>query len=247
MVKNKENWFVDWFNSSYYYLLYQNRDFSEAEDFIARLMDHLSCSCVNPTVLDLACGNGRHSIQLNEMGYDVLGLDLSKNNIEYAKQFSNERLHFKTADMRELPMQNHFDLVLNLFTSFGYFQEEKENQKVITSISKALKKDGRLVLDYLNAPKVSASFPHDEVIQRGEITFQIKKFIENGFIVKDIQFDAKGEAHHYREYVKNISLQQFKQYFESNDLELISTFGDYKFGDFDLENSDRLIMIAKKK
>ena len=93
-------------------------------------------------LLDVACGSGRHSIFLNNEGYEVEGIDLSERNIELAKAYENEKLHFHIQDMRNSLKQNHFDYAFNLFTSFGFFKAEEENQKCIISIADSLKTGG---------------------------------------------------------------------------------------------------------
>lgn len=245
-TKPHNNWFAEWFDSDYYHILYQHRDDSEAESFINTLSEHLKLP-KKSNVLDLACGKGRHSIQINELGYNVLGLDLSKESIQFAKQFENKQLHFTTGDMRALPYSNHFDLVLNLFTSFGYFLEENDNLLAIQSIAKVLKEGGRLVLDYLNTAKVSAMLPQTNTIIRDNIQFKTEKFIEDEFIVKSINFENNDQSHHFQEFVRRIDLEKFKRYFNSCGLELIETFGDYQLNEFDEQQSERLILIAEKR
>lgn len=246
-MKNNKNWFANWFNSTYYHILYKNRDFSEAEAFIAKLMEYLKLPKSGTRVLDLACGRGRHAVQLNELGYDVLGVDLSVESIAVANELSNERLKFQTADMRALSMDGDFDLILNLFTSFGYFLREGDNQKVISSAAKALKAEGVLVLDYLNVHPVTNELPMDEEIVRKGIHFYIKKKIEEDFIVKDIRFHADGEDYQFKEFVKCLTLEHFETYFSNNGLKIINVFGDYQLNAFDKEKSDRLILIAVKQ
>ena len=91
-------WFKTWFDSEYYHLLYKDRDQTEAENFVKKIYQYLSPS-INQTMLDLACGKGRHSIHLNKMGALVEGCDYSENSIRHAKQFENDRLQFFTHDM----------------------------------------------------------------------------------------------------------------------------------------------------
>src|SRR3989344_5362829 len=122
-------WFECWFDSPYYHVLYKNRDFTEAELFIDNLVQLIKPSKSN-RILDLACGKGRHAIYLNKKGFDVTGIDLSEKSIECAKISGNETLHFYTHDMRKLFRSNYFDIVLNLFTSFGYFEQEREDNAV---------------------------------------------------------------------------------------------------------------------
>lgn len=242
----KEDWFVDWFDSYHYHLLYQNRDFKEAELFIKKLFDHLKLKS-SSKVLDLACGKGRHAMQVHQLGFDVLGVDLSEKSIAFAQQHRTKGLDFKIADMRELEFNNQFDLVLNLFTSFGYFKKEGDNKKVIASMARSLKSAGVLVLDFLNVEKVIEHLPFKETIKRGEIDFQIDKLVADGFIEKRISFQTNGKQFEYKEFVKMIRLEMFEDYFQAEGLELISWFGDYSLTEFNESESDRLILIARKK
>jgi len=243
--KSNKNWFAEWFDSDYYHILYQHRDHSEAETFIRNLSEYLALP-EDTKVLDLACGKGRHSIQLNELGYNVTGLDLSKESIQFAKQFENNKLHFTNGDMRKLNFKEKFDLVFNLFTSFGYFHEETDNLKVIKSIADTLKPKGKLVLDYLNTSRVIKNLPQSESVNVGNINFQVKKELIDQFIVKNIHFEDKSEHHNYQEFVRVIDLKKFKTYFKQSGLELIETFGDYYLNSFDETNSERLILVAQK-
>ena len=101
-------WFKDWFNSPYYHLLYFNRDEKEAANFIDKLINYL-----NPPkgsfMLDVACGKGRHSIHLEEKGFDVTGIDLSEDSIEEALRFQTDTLHFYRHDMRLPFWINYFE------------------------------------------------------------------------------------------------------------------------------------------
>src|SRR5262245_33291338 len=115
-------WFTTWFDSEHYHRLYANRTSGEAAHLIDRLIErrHLSCG---GTVLDLGCGSGRHSRYLSEKGFDVTGLDLSAESLALARRYEGENLRFVRQDMR-LPFRTGpFDHVLNLFTSFGYFDD----------------------------------------------------------------------------------------------------------------------------
>ena len=119
-MSNNNKWYKSWFNTEYYHILYKNRSTIEAESFIKKLIKELKLK-KNSSLLDLACGKGRHSIYLNKLGFKVTGVDLSSQNIAYAKKFSNKRLSFFKHDMR-LPINQKFDAIFNLFTSFGYFE-----------------------------------------------------------------------------------------------------------------------------
>lgn len=109
MDDNKE-WFGEWFDSPYYHILYKHRDFEEARNFIRKVCNYLVFN-ENDRILDLACGKGRHAIYLNQAGFNVVGVDLSVKNIEYARRYENERLRFYVHDMREVFRQCNFDYV----------------------------------------------------------------------------------------------------------------------------------------
>lgn len=239
-----DNWFTDWFDSDHYHLLYQHRNDAEAEAFINRLFEELHLK-KGSKVLDLACGKGRHALQVHQLGYDVTGLDLSEESIAHAKRFEEEGLRFVKGDMRQLALDVKFDLTLNLFTSFGYFREQEEDLKVLDGLSEHLKKDGMVLIDFLNVKKVANELPTENLIKRGQIEFKTSKKIEDGFIVKDIRFEYEGVTHQYREFVKYLELSDFEAYFEKVGMEIVKVYGDYFLNSFNEKLSDRLIMIAK--
>jgi SAM-dependent methyltransferase len=243
--KAKKEWFVEWFDTPFYHILYKKRDFLEAQNFILALAERLQFKQEH-TFMDLACGKGRHSIFLNEKGFDVVGLDLSHQNIEYAKQFSNERLAFFEHDMRAIFAENRFDFVLNLFTSFGYFEDDAQNLAAIKAAAMALKPGGKLVLDYMNSTKAVKTLAPFYEKTVDEIDFKITKFVINGFILKNINFDFEGQSYQFQERVKAIELEDFMAYFKAADLKVESVFGDYALNDFNKNDSDRMIFVVQK-
>jgi len=111
-------WFKDWFNSPYYHQLYQHRDDSEAMQFVKKMISFLHPN-PNSRMLDVACGKGRHSKALADMGFDVTGIDLSSESIAEAKKSEADNLHFYEHEMRLPFWINYFEFAFNLFTSFG--------------------------------------------------------------------------------------------------------------------------------
>ena len=241
MSKDTTKWYANWFNTTHYHLLYKNRDASEAKKFMDNLTQHLSLQ-EDETIMDLACGKGRHSNYLNSLGYQVTGVDLSENSISYAKQYENERLQFVVHDMTE-DYPSQFNAVFNLFTSFGYFENEEDNLKTIKAIKSNLKENGLGVIDFLNVDYVLDNLVATEVKQVEHIEFHIKRYLKDGFLCKDISFTDKGEDFNYTESVKAISLTQFEEYFEAAGLTLLEIFGDYNLSRYHSKNSPRLIMI----
>lgn len=239
-------WFKEWFGSPYYHILYKNRDETEARLFIDELLAFLK-PAAGSHALDLACGKGRYSRYLAEKALFVTGLDISPSSIAYARQFENERLSFFQHDMR-LPFRvNYFDLIFNFFTSFGYFENEYDHFRTIQNISKGLKPGGRFVLDFFNAEKVIRLLNPLETKEIDNYTFVIRKLVDQeGYILKKIDFEAEGREMEFTERVRAFSLTDFRTYFEKTSLTLEAVFGDYQLGDFDPEQSDRLILVAKK-
>ncbi len=240
-----KKWYRSWFNSPYYHILYANRDHKEAESFIDNIANHFNFK-LNDCVLDACCGKGRHSIYLNKNGMDVTGIDLSKESIGYAKQYENEHLHFYEHDIRNLLSANYFDYVLNLFTSFGYFRRENENIKAVNSFAKNLKPGGKLLIDFLNVDKICSQIKANEQKEMEGIVFNIQKKVENGLITKKIHFVDDGCKYEFNEEVKALRLNDFIRYFDKAGLKLIEKFGSYQLEPFDINSSDRLIMVAQK-
>lgn len=242
MVKNKD-WFASWFNTGYYHVLYKNRDYTEGQIFLKNLITFLKLE-KNKLILDLACGKGRHSIYLNSLGFNVIGADLSKNSIEYAKQFETETLQFLEHDMRN-PFNNKFDIILNLFTSFGFFEDDMEDIAILQNIKNGLKPNGIAIIDFMNAKKVISTLISEEVTTIDDITFKMNRYVKNGFIVKEINFDAAGKHHTYFEKVKCLDLVKINSYVNSVGFKIKYTFGDYQLEKFNEETSDRLILVLE--
>ena len=237
-------WFENWFDTEFYHQLYSNRNDEEAEQFISRLIDFLQLK-KDSKILDVACGKGRHSKYLSQCGMNVTGIDLSENSIKYAQQFAGKKLHFSVWDMRKTFAENEFDVVVNLFSSFGYFDDSADDLRAINALEKAAKKGGFLVIDFLNPEFVIRNLKAREIVNRGDIQFHIKKKIEKGFVIKQIDFLANGEEHSYTERVKLIKPDAFKKMFAEAKLTTVHVFGDYALSDFSFANSPRQIWILR--
>lgn len=241
----KTEWFANWFDTKYYHILYKNRDEAEAERFIGSLVEFLDLK-KNQKVLDLACGKGRHSITLNQLGLNVLGVDLSPNSISIASESSNESLKFGVHDMREIISNEKFVAVFNLFTSFGYFDSIEDNQKVIHSISEMLEDDGVAVIDFMNANKVVENLVKEEVKEVDGIEFSIQREFDGRHIFKHINFSDENQDFSYTERVQGLMLEDFQSLFEKENLSLAGVFGNFDLDPFNEVTSDRLIMVIRK-
>ncbi len=242
MTKNKD-WFVSWFDTSYYHILYKHRDYSEGQAFLEKLITFLKLE-KGDSVLDLGCGKGRHSIYLNSLGFKVIGADLSKNSIEYAKQFETETLQFEEHDMRNF-FNSKFDVILNLFTSFGFFEDDAEDIAILLNIKNGLNPNGIAIIDFMNAKKVISTLVSEEELTIDGITFKMNRYVKNGFIIKEINFDADGKHHTYFEKVKSLDFAKINSYVNSIGFKIKFTFGNYQLEDFNEETSDRLILVLE--
>ena len=243
--QQKSEWFATWFDSPYYHMLYKDRDDQEAQLFIGRLCAFLQLE-KGTKLLDLACGAGRHSRVLHSLGFEVTGVDLSANSIACAKQNAPEGLQFFVHDMRE-PLSKHYDVVMNLFTSFGYFDSIADSAKALTSVYNALNEGGILVIDFMNAEKVVRELKTRQELQKCGILFHIKKEVSNGRIVKTIAFEADGKSHFYQEKVQALDLIDFQQLLGNAGFTIQNALGNYQLEPFNAITSDRLILICSKK
>jgi SAM-dependent methyltransferase len=238
-------WFESWFASPYYHILYKGRDEKEAQFFLDNLINLLKPPA-NAKMLDVGCGRGRHSIYLNKKGFNLTGIDLSEESIAFDKKFENPTLSFQVHNMKETFRENYFDYVLNLFTSFGYFDSSEDNSKTIQAHSQALKPGGILVLDYMNSEKVCECFIPSEKKEVEGIKFTVKKKVEGGKLIKRISFSDKGNDYNFEERLSILLLEDFQKLFTLHNLRITHTFGDYALNTFDEAKSDRLILIAEK-
>ncbi len=237
------NWYASWFDTPYYHILYKDRDYEEAQLFMDNITEYLNLP-EEARILDLACGKGRHSIYLNQLGYEVTGADLSENSIREASESANEKLHFVVHDMR-IPFKDKFDAVLNLFTSFGYFEDDTDNVTTLKAIRDSLSEYGFAVIDFMNVDYVLDHLIPEETKTVDGIDFHIKRYEKDHHIFKEISFSDQGKDYHFVEKVQALRLADFEKMMEDSGIHLLDVFGDYKLRKFYKSQSERLIMIFK--
>ena len=233
---------MDWFDSDYYHTLYKHRDYSEARNFIDNIVEYLDLK-KGSKILDLACGIGRHSIYLDKIGFKVVGTDKSPNNIKKAKASKNQSVNFLQMEM--IDDTNHkYDVIFNLFTSFGYVNHDY-NLKTIKNIERQLKDDGTVIVDFMNTLFVKKNLVIEETKVIDDLSFKIKRKSDGKHIYKEIKFQDKKD-YFFQEKVMDLSRKDFENYLIRYNLKIIKTFGNYNLNEFDIENSERLIMVIKK-
>ena len=238
-------WYKSWFDTEYYNLLYQHRDNSEARIFIETLVKQIP-HMESSKVLDLACGEGRHSNVLHDLGFEVTGIDISPNRIKAATSLTSDKLDFFIHDMQDVFRINYFDIVVNLFTSFGYFDCPKMEKKIAQSIFANLKKGGYFLIDYLNTSLVSKGLDVHEEKMIGNVQFKINKFISGDWIIKEIIVCEGQKCRIFEEHVKLYSHSDMSSLFESVGFHLVNTFGNYNLNEYQENESTRMILLFRK-
>lgn len=239
-----KDWFVDWFNTAYYHTLYQHRDELEACRFIDNLCDHLEV-VQGAKILDLACGKGRHAIHLAKKGFQTTGVDLAGESIIKAKENAVNNVSFYVHDMRKTYINNGFDYVFNLFTSFGYFDDPNENIEVLKAAAENLKPNGVFVLDFLNVKKAIPNLVPTETKLLDGVHFDIKRTYNGKHIIKDIVVMDTGKEFHFQERVSALDLRAIQEMATAAGLRIVDVFGDYDLNEFKALNSDRLILVMR--
>lgn len=241
--QQSSSWFASWFDTKYYHILYKDRDYKEAQVFMDNLTHYLNLP-EEAKILDLACGKGRHSIYLNSLGYEVTGADLSENSIKEASKHENEKLHFKVHDMRDV-CDSKYDAIFNLFTSFGYFENDEDNLTTLKAIKHSLTEYGFACIDFMNADYVIENLVPEEVKTVENIDFNIKRYVKDNQIFKEISFEDEGKHFHFTERVQALRLSDFERMMEEAEIYLLDIFGNYKLQPFYKNQSERLILIFK--
>jgi len=238
-------WFATWFDSAHYHRLYANRDQDEASAFVDRLITQLAPT-PGARALDLGCGSGRHARRLASRGFDVTGIDLSAGSLARARSQPSPHVAYLEQDMREPFGTRTFDIVFNLFTSFGYFRNRIDHATVVSNIAASLRDGGVLVLDYLNAIIVERQLVRHEVVERDEVRYHLTRWSDaeafyKRIVIEDPHLAAPLE---YVERVANLTLLDFQRLFARAGLTIERVYGDYNLNSFDRDTSPRLILIA---
>lgn len=247
-------WYKDWFSSPFYHKLYFERDETEAEGFILRLLDHLK-PARGSFMLDVACGRGRHSRILAQKGYFVTGIDISFESIDFAKKSARKdsfgesgNLEFYQHDMR-LPFRvNYFHYAFNFFTSFGYFRTRREHDDAIRTIAKGLKPNGIFVIDYLNVHFAEDKMVANEMKKINGTTYNIHRWHDETHFYKKITIDDTQilQPVSFVEKVSKFSFGDFNDMLSFQGLQVQEVFGDYQLGSYDVRTRPRMIIVAKK-
>lgn len=241
---NENEWYATWFDSPYYPVLYGHRDETDAQHFLDELTK-LDIFKPGIKIADICCGRGRHASYLHAKGFVVFGFDLSQESISHCQKLAKPGISFFRHDMRDPFPEAGFDVVLNLFTSFGYFDTVEQNTSALSHMCAAMKPSGYLVIDFLNINTVLNQLVVSESVVKEGIRFELSRKVENGRIEKTIHIDDHGKNHVFKESVAMLDLDAFKSMLLNCGMEIVEVFGNYDLHDYNPMLSPRLIIVAK--
>lgn len=234
-------WFERWFGEDYL-RLYPHRDDADAARAV-QLVNEVA-PLAGRRVLDLACGPGRHAERLRDHGALVAGLDLSAPLLARARLRLGPGAPLVRADMRNIPFApESFEVVVNLFTSFGYFANDAQHLCVLTDVARILKAGGRLVLDYLNAVHVrSGLVPHEELVVGSERVLIDRRLTDDGrFVEKEMHL--VDDNRRFVERVRLFTPDDLRRLASEAGLTVQATLGDYDGGAWHAA-APRAILVA---
>ncbi len=239
-------WFKEWFASEDYLGVYNHRDENEALQIINTILSKVEIA-EKSLVLDAACGAGRHSFILNDRGFKVVSFDLSKTLLEIAqKQNENREVLIFNADIREVQFKTGFSAVFNLFTSFGYFENDKQNFIFPRLAYDVIIPGGYYILDYFNALHVKRNLkPHSKKISDGKVINEFRR-INSGRVEKEIRISSRSGVKTYHESVKLYEANEIIDHFKRIGFQPVELLGGYDGAKFNPDNSERFIAIFQK-
>jgi SAM-dependent methyltransferase len=253
MVSQGSAWYVDFFRADYlnvYGHLFTEERAEKESNFVASALDLKS----GAEVLDLCCGQGRHSVQLAKRGLRVTGLDLNPDYVQLAQEAAAaSKISIETiaADMREIPFANKFDAIVNMYSSFGYLESEAEDLKVLQSAAKALKAGGRLLLDMLNREWAIDNYIQNDWHTGADGTLYVERrdldLATSRMHVHFIVVDAKGGrresiGHNIRLY----TLTEMTRLLERVGFDVTAVFGGFERELYGIDTR-RMIIVSRKR
>ncbi|WP_103029950.1 SAM-dependent methyltransferase [Salinibacter altiplanensis] len=242
------SWYEEWFWSDAYTRVYDHRDDTDAERLVDLIEQNLAPAS-GSHLLDIGCGRGRHARALARRDWQVTGLDLSEDAIAAARSQAadeglDETVSFQVGDMRTPVCDGCADGVINLFTSFGYFDADAENERALAAMATALRPDGWFLQDFLNAPQVAASLGASEYETEDGHTIHQDRWIEDGRVNKQITVRRNGHTETFQESVRLYTLSDLTAMYARVGLDVVDLFGDYDGGNYVPDESPRLLLHA---
>lgn len=234
-------WYREWFGEEYLEL-YSHRGAQEAE----RDVDFVLRSLPGPprAALDLACGSGRHTAALRRRGIRAIGIDLSLTLLVQCPELPRVE-----GDMRALPFAaERFDWVLNFFTSFGYFESESENFRVLEEVARVLRRGGWLLIDFLNVAAVLQSLKEKESLRLAGRTVEIERWYDPNRKRLNKRIRVSGDGRPPRAFLESVRAyepDEVETSLGSAGVEVMARYGNFE-GAIHGVDSERLILVGRR-
>ena len=238
-----KDWYEEWFGEEYL-ALYPHRDDEEARDVAALIASRIDIAS-GASALDLACGTGRHQRALAERWWTV-GLDLSGLLLRVARS-EEPASALVRADMRQLPFASgSFSLVTNLFTSFGYFRDDRQHARVVAEVARVTHRGGWFVLDFLNAPHVRRTLiPFDRRADGSRIIEQARAISDDGrFVRKTIT--VSDETREFVERVRLFDPEELQVMVDTAGFDVVEILGSYDGRPLDADSPRAIVFGARR-
>jgi SAM-dependent methyltransferase len=204
-------------------------------------------------ILDLACGHGRHALELARRGYRVTGLDLSEPSLALARENAAAvqlELGFVRGDMRDLPWESEFEAVLNMFTAFGYFEDEQDDQRVLEQVARVLRPGGSFLLDTLSLFVLARGFqPRDwQELEDGRLLLEDRAYdaLAGRSTATWTLLAPGGGRSELRHSLRVYTLPELRTMLAKAGLETIAAWGGWEGEEYGFEGS-RLILHARRR
>lgn len=241
-MTNEQPWYERAFAHEYL-ALYQHRSPVQGQQQVNQM---LSASLLpkHGTVLDLCCGAGRHLVPMRQSGLAAVGLDLSMDLLASGK-LAGQAVR---ADARSIPFaSDRFDVVTNLFSSFGYFPDDDAHHRVLQEVARVLKPGGYLVIDHMNAEVTINNLQPESLDERNGLTLRQRRRYdaENKRVIKDIEYTPDGmEPRHWFESVRLFTPSELDEFLTQAGLRVEARYGDLDGSQFHLSASRRQVVKA---
>ncbi|MFQ5945949.1 MAG: class I SAM-dependent methyltransferase [Anaerolineae bacterium] len=242
-------WWERFFDEAYLRLWAETIGHERTDEQVKGVRELLGLS-PGTEILDLACGHGRHTVPLAQAGYRMTGLDLSKAFLETARNSARDagvEIDFHWGDMREIPWRDRFDAVINLFTSFGFFEHDRENQQVLDGVFRALKPGGKFLIDLANRDRLMQIWQDrawDEV--NGVPLWRERQFEPvSGRVTETIRWLEDGQTRERTFRVRSYNATELTGMLQDAGLKPIGYYGDYQLAPFS-KDTWRLIVMSEK-
>ncbi len=242
------DWTKDYFDDVYlkYFLIPQGEERTKEQiDFISKFLPE------NGYILDAGCGIGRHSIELAMRGFKVLGIDTNQKYLdlalEKAKALSLDNVNFSLMDMRNLNEEEVFDGVINLWSSFGYFDDDT-NEEIIKNFFKAVHKNGKVIIDIENRDYILKFFVRETFKEKedGIFILERRKFDPVTSVVTTHRYIiGNGLRKEYLRHIRIYSLTEMINIFRRAGFKEVEYFGNYN-GEKFYTDSERIIIVGTK-